>query len=179
MSEQPFIIWAEEWISSQCLPQLHHQFLHGVSHSVCLSPFLHPCGGQDSSVCVRHVVPPCWRLAGRSAVPMAQGRALAAEQGFLVSGTFHMHCFPIETGYILKKESVCLTEDLQGTLTVTGGSGQTEILPWVWEKLIRARAGIMSWYFPMKLFSLGDAQAPDHPLPCFSSQSLFRLCLTP
>lgn len=50
---------------------------------------------------------------------------------------------------------------------MTGMSGQTAVLPWVWEKLIRARAGIMSWYSPVKqrFFSLEDPQDPDHPLP--------------
>lgn len=60
---------------------------------------------------------------------MAQGRALAAEQILAQKNFPYTLCFPIETTYILKKKkSICLTEDSQGTLTVTGVSGQTAVL---------------------------------------------------
>lgn len=43
------------------LPQLYHQSIQWVSHLVWMSPFLRPCGGQDISVCVTHIVPLCWQ----------------------------------------------------------------------------------------------------------------------
>lgn len=73
-----------------------------------------------------------------------------------------------------------MTEDSQGTLTVTGVSGQTAVLLWIWKKLIRARAGMMSCFSPVeqRLFFLGYPHAPDHPLPCFPFQSLFNYVIS-
>lgn len=144
MSDQSLMFWAEEWICSRCPPPALPS-AHSVSESlgvdVSISPSLWWAGHQ--CLCHAHcsTVLADWQAV--PAMPMAQGRALAAGQSFLLRGTFHTHSvFLLKQGKSEKNQkaaTVCLTEDLQGTLTVTEVSGQIAILPWVWEKLIRAR----------------------------------------
>lgn len=88
MSEQSLIVW----VCLQCLPPALPS-VHSVNESLCahvsISPALWWAGHQY--LCKAHCSTVLANWQADPAVPMAQGRALAAEQKFLLRRTFHKH----------------------------------------------------------------------------------------
>lgn len=162
-------------------PQLYHQFIQWVSHFVCMSPFLHPCGGQDTSVCARHIVPLCW-WTGRQTLQCLWHRAgLWLQSRNSCSEELSISILFSYWNWVhLKKQNLSVWQKIckghsqwlgcQGSLQSCLGFETSSSEP------------ELSWhhdlYSPVKqkLFSLEDPQAPDHPLPRFPFQSLFKLC---
>lgn len=73
--------------------QLYCQFIQWLSHFVCMSPFIHLCGGKETNICVMHqYCSTVLALQQADAVlPMVQGRALAAEKSFWFRGASSPH----------------------------------------------------------------------------------------